>query len=123
MYDKDKIVDFIKNCGFENLTQFSKEAGVDRGNLHRYVYGELFPDILTCFKIARALKVPIDSVLNLFYGELMRSNNETVNSSFIDGEYVAPEVVKPEPVAREVKKRPKKKQDDFFINTNNSSFF
>lgn len=61
------IVDYIIECGFNNVAEFSKAVEMDRQNVWARIKGRTNPDIRMLFKWAKVLYCDIDKLLQLFY--------------------------------------------------------
>ena len=71
---KAKLEKMVKDAGFENLSQFSKEAGIDLANLYSNLGGTWKMSLKRMFKIANTLGVPIGQIIELFYPEEYAEN-------------------------------------------------
>lgn len=71
---KVKLEKMVKDAGFENISQFSKEAGIDMANLYSNLGGTWKMSLKRMFKIANTLGVPIGQIIELFYPEEYAEN-------------------------------------------------
>lgn len=71
---KARLEKMVKDAGFENLSQFSKDAGVDLPNLYSNLGGTWKMSLKRMFKIANTLGVPIGQIIELFYPEEYAEN-------------------------------------------------
>lgn len=73
---KEKFYQLIKDCGFKSMREFSRECGVMPGNIVSNVNGTYKLSIERAFIYADTLKVPITTILNIFYPEEMERNRK-----------------------------------------------
>lgn len=64
---EDKIIDFIFDCGFDNIAQFGKAVGMERQNVWARIKGRTDPDIRMLLKWAIVLGCQVDDLIALFY--------------------------------------------------------
>lgn len=71
---KLKFEDMVREAGFDNIYQFSKEYNIDMANLYSNLDGTWKMSLKRMFKIANALGVPIGQLIELFYPEEYAEN-------------------------------------------------
>lgn len=62
-----KIIEFIIDCGFDNIAQFGKAIGMERQNIWARIKGKTDPDVRMLMKWAVVLGCQIDDLIALFY--------------------------------------------------------
>jgi transcriptional regulator with XRE-family HTH domain len=62
-----KIIEFIIDCGFDNIAQFGKAIGMERQNVWARIKGKTDPDVRMLLKWAVVLGCQIDDLIALFY--------------------------------------------------------
>lgn len=71
---KRKFEELIKSAGYTSIYQFAKEHNIDMGNLYTNLDGTWKMSLKRMFKIANALGVHIDEIIEVFYPEEYAEN-------------------------------------------------
>ena len=71
--DKELFYDLIKSKGYSSFRAFCREVNIAPGNLHSNLTGRFELSLDRAFLIANTLKVPIDTILAIFYPEEMKA--------------------------------------------------
>ena len=68
----------MKEKGFPTLQSFADATGFQISNLRHKLTGEYMPDVKSLLMMAKALRVPIDDLLNIYYGKEMNELREVL---------------------------------------------
>ena len=77
---KEKFVDLIKERGFTSINSFGKACGVDTPNIYTNMNGKFKLSVDRAFVYANTLGVPVSDVLEVFYSEKFKENEEIVRN-------------------------------------------
>lgn len=79
MSNKERFDNLLHKQGYASLYAFCKDNNLDYGNMNRRVNGVTQKiEIAFAFKIADILRVPIDTLLDIFYPEEMKKNRAAI---------------------------------------------
>ena len=67
MYNNNKIIQFVLDKGYKNVSRFAEDVHEDASNVHKVLKGEQAPKIQKLLVYAAALDVDIVKLLELFY--------------------------------------------------------
>ena len=70
MIDKRKV--FLKDYGFNSISEFARAVGEDPVNTHKIICGKQKPDVPKLLKYASVLNCSVDQIMYLFYPKEMR---------------------------------------------------
>ena len=70
---KEQFYTLIREKGFKSFREFCKAAGVGPGNAYTNLNGTFALSIDRAFVYAGVLKVPVDTILAIFYPEEMKA--------------------------------------------------
>ena len=70
--NKEKRLKFIKERGFNNISEFARAVGEDPTNTAKVFRGEQKPKLDKLLKYALALDAEIEQMLMLFYNDEMK---------------------------------------------------
>lgn len=73
MNKKEQFYTLIKSKGFSSFREFCKAAGVGPGNAFTNLNDTFELSISRAFVYAGVLKVPVDTILAIFYPEEMKA--------------------------------------------------
>ena len=79
--NKEKIVEFIKERGFDSISDFSKACNIDPSNINKNLNGSIKPNIKRMFIFAKVLKADISQIIYLFYTDEYKELIDIVNKS------------------------------------------
>ncbi len=75
MSNKERFDKLLHKQGYSSLFAFCKDNNLDYGNMNRRVNGVTQKiEIAFAFKIADILRVPIDTIIEIFYPEEYKHN-------------------------------------------------
>lgn len=70
---KEQFYTLMRSKGFESLRGFARACDIEVGNVHSNLSGKYKLSIERAFTFAVVLKVPIDTILAIFYPDEMKS--------------------------------------------------
>ena len=75
---REKFYELIKEKGYTSFRKFCAACEIAPGNLHNNLMRRDRIELPRIFKVANMLKVPVDTILNIFYEEEMMENSDIV---------------------------------------------
>lgn len=69
MYNDNKIIKFVLDKGYKNVSKFAEDVHEDASNVHKVLKGEQIPKIQKILTYAAALDVDVMKLLEMFYPE------------------------------------------------------
>lgn len=80
MSTKEKFYEYIRAHGYTSVRQLAIASGIDISNLHTNVVHKWGISIKRAFALANTMKVPVEEILELFYGDEFEKNRKIVRN-------------------------------------------
>ena len=71
---KSKFLDMISERGYNSVEEFAKDCKLGTQSVFLHIRGQYKPSLTKMFIYANTLKVPVDSIIKLFYPKERKKN-------------------------------------------------
>lgn len=75
---KEKLDKLVSDAGYESFRKFSSDVGVTAANLYSNLHGTYHMSMKRIFQIANTLGVPVLQVIEIFYPDELRENQNVL---------------------------------------------